>query len=107
MMVFILLPLLCVAAWSVCSWRPGGASLLWVECALQSLSTDLVSRYGPGASIVYKHGPYAQALTEVRGHLALRQQQQVWREAILESWGLSQHAFSHGDLVNRPLVVGT
>lgn len=37
-----------------------------MECALQSLSTDLVSRYGPGASIVYKHGPYAQALNEVR-----------------------------------------
>lgn len=47
------------------SWRPGAASLLWVECALQSLSTDLRSRYGPGASLVFKHGPYLQALSAV------------------------------------------
>jgi len=48
-----------------CSWRPGGASLLWAQCALQSLSSDLVSRYGAGAGLVYKPGPYTQALTEV------------------------------------------
>lgn len=47
------------------SWRPGAASLLWVECALQSLSSDLVLRYGAGAAIVFKQGPYLQALTEV------------------------------------------
>lgn len=47
------------------SWRPGAASLLWVECALQSLSADLRSRYGPGATLVFKHGPYLQALSAV------------------------------------------
>ena len=51
----------------VCSWRPGCASLLWMQCALQSLSTDLVARYGAGAGIVFKQGPYVQALSEVGG----------------------------------------
>lgn len=46
-------------------WRPGGASLLWARAALCSLSSDLVSRYGAGAAIVYRHGPYAAALLEV------------------------------------------
>lgn len=36
-----------------------------MECALQSLSADLVARYGAGASIVFKQGPYLQALSEV------------------------------------------
>lgn len=47
------------------SWRPGAASLLWVDCALQSLSGDLRLRYGPGAALVFKHGPYLQALSAV------------------------------------------
>lgn len=62
------------------SWRPGGASLLWAAAALQSLSSDLRSRYGAGASIVFRRGPYAAALQEVRGRLGdvrrWRQQQQ-------------------------------
>jgi hypothetical protein len=48
------------------SWRPGAASLLWLQSALASLSTDLVSKYGKGAAIIYRHGPYSQALLEVR-----------------------------------------
>jgi hypothetical protein len=57
---------LCAVAMScMCSWRPGAASLLWVECALQSLSADLVSRYGQGAALVFKQGPYLQALSGV------------------------------------------
>lgn len=48
-----------------CHWRPGGASCLWLRLALASLGEDLVARYGPGASIVYKRGPYQQALEEV------------------------------------------
>lgn len=46
-------------------WRPGGASLVWHQAALDSLRRDLVSRYGAGASIVYRKGPYGQALLEV------------------------------------------
>ncbi len=48
------------------SWRPGGASRLWLGAARDSLGRDLVSRYGPGAGIVYRKGPYAQAVQEVR-----------------------------------------
>lgn len=47
------------------SWRPGSASLLWAQAALASLSSDLVARYGAGAAVVYRHGPYASALREV------------------------------------------
>jgi hypothetical protein len=38
-----------------------------MQCALQSLSTDLVTRYGAGAGIVFKQGPYVEALSAVRG----------------------------------------
>jgi hypothetical protein len=48
------------------SWRPGAASRLWQQCALASLSRDLVSRYGVGAAIIFRPGPYAQALAQVR-----------------------------------------
>jgi hypothetical protein len=47
-------------------WRPGGATLYWQQQALQSLDAALQARYGPGAAIVYKRGPYVTALTEVR-----------------------------------------
>jgi hypothetical protein len=58
------------------SWRPGGASLLWAAAALQSLSSDFKSRYGAGAAIVFKRGPYAAALQEVRQQLNMKQKQQ-------------------------------
>ena len=35
------------------SWRPGRASLVWLEGALQALDSELRERYGPGAGIVY------------------------------------------------------
>lgn len=47
------------------SWRPGAASLVWLHGALASLDADLQARYGPGAAVVYRQGPYAQALLEV------------------------------------------
>ncbi|MEW5307009.1 MAG: hypothetical protein WDW36_009431 [Sanguina aurantia] len=47
------------------SWRQGRASLLWAQSALRSLSADLVARYGPGAAIVYRRGPYAEAISQV------------------------------------------
>jgi hypothetical protein len=61
----ILLPLLLLLLLLLHSWRPGGASLLWAAAALQSLSADLKSRYGAGAAIVFRQGPYAAALQEV------------------------------------------
>jgi hypothetical protein len=47
------------------SWRPGGASLLWLDGALRCLDEDLRGRYGPGAGLVYRRGPAAEALLEV------------------------------------------
>ena len=47
------------------SWRPAGATLVWLHHALASLDADLRSRHGPGAGIVYRHGPYATALTAI------------------------------------------
>jgi hypothetical protein len=47
-------------------WRPGAASNLWLRGALASLSADLAARYGAGAEVVLKRGPYLQALQEVR-----------------------------------------
>lgn len=60
-----------------CSWRPGAASLLWLQCALASLSADLVSRYGAGAAILYRPGPYTQALSEV-GVRGSKEQDGCW-----------------------------
>ena len=44
------------------SWRPAGATLVWLHHALASLDADLRSRHGPGARIVFRHGPYASSL---------------------------------------------
>eukprot|EP00884_Botryococcus_braunii_P006520 jgi/Botrbrau1/1586/Bobra.0185s0008.2 len=50
------------------SWRPGGASLVWLEAALGSLDASL-RQYGKGAGIIFRRGPYLQALREVAGAL--------------------------------------
>ena len=47
------------------SWRPAGASLLWLHHALASLDADLRARHGPGAGIVYRRGPYASSLVAI------------------------------------------
>ncbi|GAX80053.1 hypothetical protein CEUSTIGMA_g7492.t1 [Chlamydomonas eustigma] len=47
------------------SWRPTGASRVWLQLALAALDRDLISKYGPGAGIVYKHGPYLEAIRQV------------------------------------------
>jgi deoxyribodipyrimidine photolyase len=47
------------------SWRPGRASLVWLEGALQALDSELRERYGPGAGIVYCRGPYLEELRRV------------------------------------------
>lgn len=48
-------------------WRPGAAARLWLRGALESLGADLVAKYGPGAGVVLKRGPYATALAEASG----------------------------------------
>jgi len=47
------------------SWRPAGATLVWLHHALASLDADLRSRHGPGAGIVYRHGPYPSSLVAI------------------------------------------
>ena len=47
------------------SWRPAGANLAWQEAALRSLDHDLQKLYGAGAGIVFRHGPYLEALLDV------------------------------------------
>ena len=47
------------------SWRPGAASLVWQMQALKALDRDLQQKYGAGAAIIYKHGPYLKALKEI------------------------------------------
>ena len=38
---------------------------MWLHHALASLDADLRSRHGPGAGIVYRHGPYTSSLVAV------------------------------------------
>ena len=35
---------------------------MWIEEALRSLDRNLQQRYGPGAAILYRPGPYSEAL---------------------------------------------
>lgn len=39
--------------------------MVWQMAALKSLDADLQDRYGKGAAIVYKKGPYLKALREI------------------------------------------
>ena len=57
------LPSCCVPAGT--SWRPTGATLLWLHHALAALDSDLQRRFGCGAGIVYRRGPCLQALQSV------------------------------------------
>lgn len=50
------------------SWRPGQASLVWQQAALRSFDADL-RKYGPGAAIVFRRGPYLTALQDVASKL--------------------------------------
>ena len=47
------------------SWRPMGASLVWLHASLQSLDTALRRRFGSGAGIIFRRGPYLDALKDV------------------------------------------
>ena len=47
------------------SWRPAGASLAWLQASLASLNTDLRQKFGPGAGLILRRGPYQEALQEV------------------------------------------
>lgn len=47
------------------SWRISGAGLLWQRDALDAFNKDVIARYGPGAAVVMKTGPYLEAITEV------------------------------------------
>ena len=38
---------------------------MWQEAALRGLDADLQARYGPGAAIIYRKGPYLPALKAV------------------------------------------
>lgn len=42
-----------------------GASCVWQQASLRSLDADLRARFGPGAGIIFRKGPYADALAEV------------------------------------------
>ena len=53
--------------WTGSAWRPGAASRLWTQHALQSMSADLALRYGAGARIVFAAGPAAPALQRLCG----------------------------------------
>lgn len=46
-------------------WRPTGASLVWQQAALQGLDADLQARYGAGASVIFRRGPYLAALQAI------------------------------------------
>lgn len=39
--------------------------MVWIEEALRSLDRDLQQRYGPGAAILYRRGPYSEALVAI------------------------------------------
>ena len=39
--------------------------MVWIEEALRSLDRDLQQRYGPGAAILYRPGPYSEALLAI------------------------------------------
>lgn len=38
---------------------------MWIEAALAALDRDLIARYGPGAKIVFRRGPYLEELQAV------------------------------------------
>jgi len=44
------------------SWRPAGATVFWLQEALRALDGDLRARFGPGAGIAFRRGPYLAAL---------------------------------------------
>jgi hypothetical protein len=46
-----------------------GASLVWHKAALQYLDSDLQARYGAGASIIFRRGPYLPALQAIASAL--------------------------------------
>jgi len=56
---------LCTAS----GWRPTGASLVWQEAALRGLDADLQARYGAGAAIIFRNGPYLPALQAIAAAL--------------------------------------
>lgn len=53
------------------SWRPTGAALVWLQASLGSLDKDLRERFGPGAGIIFRQGPYFDALHDITSKLGL------------------------------------
>ena len=51
------------------SWRPAGASLYWLQEALRALDADLRARFGAGAGILFRRGPYLPALRQAVAEL--------------------------------------
>lgn len=51
------------------SWRPAGASLYWLQEALRALDADLRARFGAGAGILFRRGPYLPALRQAAAEL--------------------------------------
>ncbi|KAK9831569.1 hypothetical protein WJX74_000355 [Apatococcus lobatus] len=47
------------------SWRPVGASLAWLQASLTSLDLDLQRKFGPGAAIIFRKGPYLESLQDL------------------------------------------
>lgn len=51
------------------SWRPAGASLYWLQEALRSLDGDLRAKFGAGAGVLFRRGPYLPALQQAAAEL--------------------------------------
>ena len=53
------------------SWRPAGASLFWLQEALRSLDADLRAKFGAGAGVLFRRGPYLPALQQAAAELGV------------------------------------
>lgn len=51
------------------SWRPSGASLLWIELALADMNASLRRKYGPRAGITFYRGGFARVLPSLAQQL--------------------------------------
>ncbi|KAG1661782.1 hypothetical protein FOA52_003703 [Chlamydomonas sp. UWO 241] len=103
-------------AGAAAGWRPGGASRLWLHMALSSLDADLEREYGPGARVVLRRGPYAEAVRQVAAAVGARRVYFNRRyepaslmadEAVtsaLVSSGFELHSFN-GSLLREPWEV--
>lgn len=55
--------------WDGSSWRPSGASLLWIELALSDMDASLRRKYSSRAGITFYRGAFAQVLPSLAQQL--------------------------------------